>query len=428
VSLDAAYLIYNVLAGAAAPVVVGAAMVRRRLSGRWRQRFGLELPEPLGTGRRIWLHAVSVGEVEVAAALAAALKERRPDLTLFMSVTTETGRKTAEERLDIPVYTFPIDVYGSPGRALDRLKPDMVIILETELWPNFLRAASQRDVRVMLANGRISVRSFNGYHRARFLIKKVLAYFDRLAMIGPDDRDRIVQLGADADRVYVTGNAKYDLLLGRADMAKVAKLKAVLGVTGEPVIVAGSTREGEEEQVLDAVESLWPEQPNLRLIVAPRHLGRVGGIVDMVRERGHEVDVISRLAANGSPRVVIVDQMGLLLHLYGVASAAYVGGSLVPLGGQNPLEPAVYGKPVLYGPDMNDFLDAKAMLESAGAGVTVTDSEDLANKLAMVLRDPAKADQMGRAGQEALRAHQGVSGRLADMALDLLGMDKDALS
>ena len=426
--MDAAHLIYNVLASAAAPVILGTAMAKGRLSGRWRQRLGFGLPEPLGTGPRVWLHAVSVGEVEVAVALASALKARRPDLTLFMSVTTETGRQTAEKRMDIPVYAFPVDVYGSPGRALDRLKPDMVIILETELWPNFLKAASERNVRIMLANGRISVRSFDGYRRVRFLIKKVLSRFDRLAMIGPDDRDRIVGLGANPNRVTVIGNAKYDLLSARADLAKVAELKTVLGITNEPVLVAGSTREGEEEQIFEAAEALWPEWPDLRLIIAPRHLGRVGGIVELSRERGLETVVYSRLETGPCPRVVIVDQMGLLLHLYGVASAAYVGGSLVPLGGQNPMEPAVYGKPVFYGPDMNDFPDATAVLEAAGASIAVTDPRDLADKVAEILRNPAKADQMGRAGQMALRSHQGASGRLADMALELLGMDKDALS
>ena len=278
----------------------------------------------------------------------------------------------------------------------------------------------------MLANGRISSRSFRGYRRFRFFFKEVLGCLDRLAMIRGEDAGRIVALGADANRVMVAGNAKYDLLLDRSDPDRVAALGRELGLDQRPVLVAGSTRTGEEALVLEAFLRLKADFPDLHLILAPRHVQRAREIENLLRERG----LVWSRRSTPTPRpdraidVTLVDVMGELFFLYGLGRAAFIGASLAPLGGQNPLEPSVWGVPMLFGPHMEDFTDAKEMLLSCGAGQTVADAEDLYLKFHELLAEPETARQLGQAGRLALAAHQGAAHRLADLALELLAMDK----
>jgi 3-deoxy-D-manno-octulosonic-acid transferase len=420
-------LLYNFLAAVVGPAVLGLTVIKGRLRGNWRERLGF-VPEVPGPSPRIWIHAVSVGETGVAAALVKALLRQRPDITLWLTTFTETGREAARKSLpDVcPVLAFPLDAYGSPSRALNRLRPDLIIILETEIWPDFLRTARQQGRRIMLANGRISPRSFGGYRRFRFFFKEVLSYLDRLVMIREEDAARIVALGAEADRVSVAGNAKYDLLLDRSDPERVAALGRELGLTGRPVVVAGSTRTGEDAVLLDVFQRLQADFPTLHLILAPRHVQRTREIETLLK--GRNLTWRRRSAPNHQkdqpPDVTLVDVMGELFYLYGLGQAAFVGASLVPLGGQNPLEPAVWGVPVLFGPHMDDFTDAREILLSCGAGRTVTDGRDLYEQLHRLLADPGPARGKGQAGRLALTVHQGAAHRLADLALELLTMDK----
>ncbi len=424
------YFIYNTVASLAAPIVVGMAAAKGRLRGHWRERLGLMPPlESESGGRRVWIHAASVGEAQVAAALLPALRRLDPALTAWVSTTTDTGLATARSLLpaDVPVLTFPFDVYGGPGRALDRLKPDMVIILETELWPNFLRAAKRRGLCTMLANGRLSPRSIKGYHRARFLFKEVLSFLDLMVMIRPEDRDRIISLGAAPDRVQVAANAKFDLLLARTDQERVDELGRQLGLTpGRPVLVAGSTREGEEKIILDVFLRLRKDFPDLHLILAPRHVSRADEVQALIQARGLGWGRRSGGRCASAPDVTLVDVMGELFYLYGLAAVAFCGGSLVNLGGQNPLEPAAWGKPVLYGPSMEDFLDARSILEESGAGLTAEDQEELHRLTKELLAGKAEAERRGRAGLKALTLHQGAADRQAALAMYLLGaLDKN---
>ena len=417
------YFLYNALASLAAPAAAAAAAAKGRLKGNWRQRLGF-MPDLPSQGRpRVWLHAASVGEVQVASALARAIKTRAPEAFLWLSTGTDTGRAAAEEQMPegAPVVTIPLDAFGAPSRAFNRLAPDLIILLETELWPNFIRSARLTGARIMLANGRISKRSVKGYGRVKFFFKEVLAYLDLMAMISEDDRDRILSLGAIPDRVRVAGSAKYDLLISRADRNRVAALGRELGLTGRPVLVAGSTRPGEETLVLDAYVRLAADFPGLHLVLAPRHVNRSREVEALIKSRG--LSYVKRSQPGEQkiqdPAVILVDVMGELFYLYGLGRAAFCGASLVPLGGQNPLEPAVWSVPVLYGPSMDDFAGPRDMLEAAGAGQTVADGEELYQKAAALLADPEEALRRGRAGFEALTAHDGASGRLADLALGL---------
>jgi 3-deoxy-D-manno-octulosonic-acid transferase len=321
-----------------------------------------------------------------------------------------------------PLFPFPLDAYGGPRRAIRRLKPDLIVILETELWPNFLREAHRAGVRTMLANGRISPRSYKNYQKVRFLFGEVLGYLDRLAMIRTGDADRVIGLGADPGRTLVAGNAKYDLLMAKADPDRAARLAVRLGPLGPgPVWVAGSTREGEEKIIMDVFSTLRAEFPGLHLILAPRHVGRSDRIESRIAGAGWRVRRWSRPDAGGGSDVTLVDAMGDLFHLYARADAAFIGGSLVPLGGQNPLEPAVWGRPMLFGPHMEDFEDAVALLDSHGAGRKVQDGADLARTLADLFRRPDQARDLGQRGKQALAGHRGAADRLAEQALDLIG-------
>ncbi|MEW6263431.1 MAG: 3-deoxy-D-manno-octulosonic acid transferase [Thermodesulfobacteriota bacterium] len=425
--MSPAYLLYNAILHLALPVAAAGAALRGRLQGHWPQRLGLAPRLTRSNRGRVWIHAASVGEVRVAASLIQALTKRAPDLTIWLTATTSTGLSAARSSLPCPVFAFPLDAFGSPGRALSRLQPDLVIVLETELWPNFLKAAKEGGAKVMLANGRISIRSVKGYRKVGFLIREVLEHLDLMAMIRPEDADRIISLGASPARVRVEGNAKYDLLWERADFERLEYFRRSLGLDrARPVLVAGSTRSGEEAQVLEAYLRLRDEFPNLHLIIAPRHVERSREIENLIRRRGCSWARRTRADQTPlpAPDVTLVDVMGELFFLYGLANAAFCGGSLVKRGGQNPLEPAVWGVPVLYGPSMEDFLDARELLEASGAGRAVTGPDDLYEAVRELLADSEKARSLGQAGRRALAGHQGAAGRLADLALNLLAMDK----
>ncbi|MBW2084580.1 MAG: 3-deoxy-D-manno-octulosonic acid transferase [Deltaproteobacteria bacterium] len=430
--MSAAYLLYNMAVSVGAPPLLAMAVASNRMRGHWRERLGF-VPRLRGGGRaRVWVHAVSFGEVQVAAALIFALKKQAPDLTVCLSTSTNAGRVAVREFLkpDIPVLTFPLDIYGSPNRALKRLRPDLLILIETEIWPNLLKTARSMGVRTMLANGRITVRAAARYRRFGFLFREVLGFLDCMAMIQAEHRDRIISLGADPSKVVVTGSAKYDQLISRADPLSLRALREELGLsTDQPVLVAGSTRTGEEAMVLDVFERLRQDFPRLHLILAPRHVDRAGEIEALIRDHNQSFRRWSdqKVSLNPPADVTLVDVMGELFTLYGLADVAFCGGSLVPLGGHNPLEVATWARPVLYGPFMDNFLDAKEMLEAVGAGQTASTPDELFHKIKELLSDPEQARSRGRAGREALKARPSSADRMAKLAVDLLPLEKNKI-
>lgn len=386
---------------------------------RFYQRLGY-YPETLRNqmhGRpRIWLHAVSVGEVGVAAAIINALERQAPQCQLVLSTTTEQGLFRAKALLHNRVSCFyvPIDLIGAVDKALAMVQPDVLALLETEIWPNLIIRARQRGVHTAILNGRISVRAINSYLRIRPFMRIVLSNINAFSMISSDDAQRIRSLGAAAARINVNGNAKFDGPDPMVHKAKALNWAADMFSLHEPlppVFVAGSTREPEEQVILSAYLELRRTFPAIVLIIAPRHIERAGQIEQWVQQKG--LSCQRRSTFDGTnPRtapVVILDSIGELSDTYSIADFVFCGGSLVPRGGQNLLEPAAWAKPLLYGPSMEDFADARRLIEDAGGGVTITSAQQLTVVAEQWLHRPSLAIAAGQAARQAIMAHRGAA-------------------
>ena len=432
------YHAYLILTTLLFPVFVPLFWVYSRLTGRFRQSFSQMLGlrsncmPVIPCGRpRIWIHAVSVGEVGVALAIIEALRKILPQAAFILSVTTEHGYAYATDRIKAnhlkykitPIFA-PLDFPGCVRRTLSVIQPDILACLETEIWPNLLIEAHQRGVRTALVNGRISVRSIHDYLKIRPLIRTVLKRIDRFSMIGEEDRQRILLLGAPPERITVCGNAKYDLLLCQADKSVINQMRQLYNIhKNQPVFVTGSIRGPEETAILEAFREIVRVVPETILIIAPRHRERTSYIARKVTEQGFEYQLRTELDTPAQVRhasVVIIDTIGELLATYSIASAVFCGGSLVPLGGQNILEPAVWGKPVLYGPSMEDFSDAKALLELTGGSIQVKDSRELAQKVSFLLTHPDEAAAIGQKALEAVLLNKGAAVQHARAIISLV--------
>ena len=375
---------------------------------------------------RIWVHAVSVGEVSAIHPLLRQLRAVYPEGCLVLSTSTESGQKIARERVTeaSAIFFFPLDLPFVVRRVIHQVRPDLFILAETEIWPNFLRIVKEEGGRTMLANGRISDRSFPRYRKTRFFWTAVLDHVDTMSMIRIQDGERIISMGANPVHVFVNGNCKFDQAAFLADPALKTEMQNLLGVDEKDLIfVAGSTHEGEEEAVIQAFLKLSRHYPALILVLVPRHVHRVPKVENLLLENGVE-DFIrrSRMDKEGlqGRRVVLWDTFGELFKVYSVATLVFCGGSLVPLRGQNVLEPAAWGKVVLYGPSMEDFLDAHHLLQDAGAGVLVRNAEELAERCLFFLEHPQELLKKGEAGKEALLTNCGATRRNVELALKLI--------
>jgi 3-deoxy-D-manno-octulosonic-acid transferase len=300
-----------------------------------------------------------------------------------------------------------------------------MVFLETEIWPAWCVEARQVGAKTALVNGRISRRSIGTYLRFRAFFKEILDDMDRFSMIFEEDADRIRKMGAPPHRIEVNGNAKYDIRISAAEEKEQKALRHLLALHGgEDVFLAGSTRVGEEEIVLAAYRELRQAHPLMVLIIAPRHIRRVPVIEALLRKEGYAFEKRTQLAGPGVTRrapIVILDTFGELFKFYGVATITFCGGSLVPLGGQNPLEAAIWGKPVFYGPSMEDFSHSKKLLEEAGAGFEVQDGTDLTAKALWFLQHREALEASGKKAKEAMGRHRGAAVRHADVIVRLLG-------
>ncbi|MDR3038636.1 MAG: 3-deoxy-D-manno-octulosonic acid transferase [Candidatus Adiutrix sp.] len=423
--------LYDLAANLAGPPLVLSAAARGRFGGRWRERLGLTFFPRRVYGRpRLWLHGASVGEIHSAAAVAAALLSARPEADLYLSATTPAGLKTAaglfagEGR--VRVLAVPLDFWGAPGRAAARLQPDALIILETELWPNLIEAAQAQGARLILASARLTDRSFRRYRLVRPALAGLLARFDLIAAAGPRERDLFAALGAPEERLTVLGNPKFDRLLSRAAgpdfRNSVSTLGARLWGSGRagPLVVAGSTHPGEEAILAEAFSRLATDRPALRLVLAPRHVGRASAVAELLRARGLTAILSGRAAPPFFPgaQAVVVDTLGELSAFYALATVAVVGGSLTTgLTGHNPLEPAAVARPIVFGPHMAGFADeARGLLARGGAraGTPATLAEDLAGWL----DEPARAEAAGRAAFDFLAARPPAAPALAEAILN----------
>ncbi len=384
------------------------------------QRLGiLPVSFNLDGDESIWIHAVSVGEVLTARALLPELRECYPRLRIFLSTTTMTGQQIARNNLQYvdEVFYFPFDFTIIVNRTLRLVKPKLFIMMETEIWPNLLRACRRANVRTMLVNGRISSRSYPRYRLVRWFFRRVLKDVDRFCMQSEESARRLIDIGADGDRVTVTGSLKFDSLelpgTAAADRGRNRVLRYFRIGPDRPVFIAASTLKGEEEYVLEAFQAVRATMTDALLIVAPRKPERFDEVERMARRAGWRVMRRSELRVDSEPRcdVVVLDTIGELAHVFQVATAVFVGGSLVDAGGHNILEPAVFGKPIVFGPHMQNFAEiAQAFLEN-GAAIQIQSGRELERVMRELLGDPVTRARLGAAARALVEANRGARAR-----------------
>jgi 3-deoxy-D-manno-octulosonic-acid transferase len=385
------------------------------------QRLGiLPVSFNLDADESIWIHAVSVGEVLTARALLQELRERYPHLRIFLSTTTITGHQVARNNLQYvdEVFYFPFDFRFIVERTLRLVRPRLFIMMETELWPNLLRACHAAGVRTILVNGRISSRSFPRYKLARPLFRHVLAHVDRFCMQGEESARRIIAMGADPARVTVTGSLKFDSLevpgtASAPDRGRNRVLRYFRVSPDRPVVIAASTLKGEEEPLLEAFQRIRSTRPTALLVIAPRKPERFDDVERLARRSGWNVARRSDLRVDAEPRhdVVILDTIGELAQLFQIGTVVFVGGSLVDAGGHNILEPAVFGKPIVFGPYMQNFAEIARTFLDNGAAVQVSQGRGLETVLLELLDDPVRRASLGAAARALVEANRGARTR-----------------
>ena len=404
-----------------APRLLCEAVRHRKYVGTMRERWG-RLPADVNPAGRpsIWIHAVSVGEVQAARTLIPGLRDRYPDHPLWLSTTTQTGRAVAARVEGVDgLFYFPLDLPAAVDRVLDRVRPALFLAVETELWPNLLRRCARRGVRTMLVNGRVSDRSYPRYRLVRRLFRRVLADVDRYCAQSEESARRLVALGAPADRVATTGNLKFDAAPPPSSGPRSELLRALRFARGRPVVMAASTHPGEEGPVLDAWRRLRARAPGRFLVLAPRHPERAAEVAALAAERGIAVVRRSRLPAAGAgpADVVVLDTVGELAAAFGMATVVFLGGSLAPVGGHNVIEPAAWGKPVVFGPHMQNFAEIADLFLANCAARRIAGAEELEPVLEELLSDPRERAALGAAARSLVAANRGAAARsLAEIA------------
>jgi 3-deoxy-D-manno-octulosonic-acid transferase len=392
-------------------------------SADWRERFGVLRHDFQQADRgAVWVHAVSVGETLAAAGLIQELQRRDPNRGIFLSHVTVAGREAGKSRLPhiAGQFLLPLDLASCMRRAFRRIRPSLLVIVETELWPNMLRAARESGTPVVVINGRISDRSFPRYRWIQFFMRSVLANVDVIAAQSKIDAERFLQLGAATDRVVTTGNLKFDAK--PPQLGEFAQRLADLldGAGRKPVLVAGSTMPGEEEMLLTAWRNLRQTEPRGLLILAPRHPARFESVGALLARHGINFVRRTALAFEGctlkdqieSAEVLLLDTIGELAGVFELADVVFMGGSLVPTGGHNVLEPAYWAKPILFGPHMHNFRDIAQLLLTQGAAVQVRDASNLSAELADLFSNPGRREQLGQAARKVLDGQRGATERV----------------
>jgi 3-deoxy-D-manno-octulosonic-acid transferase len=381
--------------------------------GTMAQRLGVVLPEALFGRKSIWVHCASVGEVKAVSGLIRAIRKQQPRVFIFLSSMTATGRDVARKMPEVDlVFPFPFDLSWVMKRYLLRLGPSAILIVETEIWPDMILAAQQLAIPVMFVNARMSVRAHERYRRLAAVFRPILSGVKVFA-IAEDDAARFRSIGA--SDVQVLGNLKLDQV-ATGDKARSDMVRGELGIGVRPVFIAGSVREGEEKEVVDAIIRIATRVQGLYSIIVPRHPDRVQYIKDMAQGLNIKWGLRSTGAADVD--LLIVDTMGELFTLYGMSDVAFVGGSLINLGGQNILEPIAWGVPTLHGPYMDNFLWALDVVQ--GFTVVVRNAHDLANAAIAVLEKKQGVSELGLRAQEALEKHRGVTDRYLNELKPLL--------
>ncbi len=390
------------------------------------QRFGFYAAESRAslaekTEQRCWIQAVSVGEVNVALAFISALQHRFPKLRIILTTTTSTGYALAYERLpqDVDLLYFPQDFPWCVRRAYHLMQPDFIVLMESELWPNHIWAGARRGVPIFLVNGRMSPRSAKWYRRLRWLFRRAFGQLALVCAQSPEDAEHFVALGAVPERVLVTGNMKYDASLPHADVQKVDPvqlLKQISVSPSQPILLAGSTHPGEEEILFDIFKELRRKFPHLFLVIAPRHVERTREVVELAKRKQIKFvlrsDINSQLLSTARPYdCLLVNTTGELKWLYKIATVIFVGKSLVGQGGQNIVEAAVSGHPVVFGPQMQNFKAIAAQFVAEGACVQVQDAEELRRALQELLQDAGRREKIAAAARRVIERNVGATER-----------------
>jgi len=389
-------------------------------------RFGIlsrRIKSISSKGRVIWIHAVSVGEMRTASILAPLLRKTFPEHTLVFSSVTHTGNKVAKTIATgaEEVFYLPFDVSFIVNRVVGIIKPELFLCMETELWPNLLSSLYRFKARIILVNGRISDRSYLGYKKIGFIVSRILKKFSLILMQSEQDAKRILDLGAPRERLFITGNLKFDLSLLEST-GKRREIRERLDINEREILLtAGSTHRGEEGQVIDCFSRLKKEYDNLRLLIAPRHVERTREIEELLARRGFESARYSQFNTKGTSPVFILDAIGDLKAVYSASDIVFVGGSLVKKGGQNPIEPAILARPIIFGKFTFNFNDVvKSFLENRAA-IRVEDKGGLYSAIRLLLGNPEERNRLGMNAKDTVHKNSGSSQRTTDLIYRVLG-------
>lgn len=382
---------------------------------RWPERFG-RFEQPRRPGG-IAVHAASMGEVNAAGRLVQEILSRFPDEPLCLTTLTPTGSARVSSLFADTVFHVyaPLDLPGAVRRFLSRVKPRLLIIMETEIWPNLYHQAAARDIPIVIVNARISERSIDSYRRLRRLTGATLSKVTRIAAQSTLDRQRLIELGADEGRITVTGNMKFDVWIPPSLSEQGEAIRMGWGMH-RLVLLGGSTHEADEQPLIEAFKRLLPSFPDALLVLVPRHPERFARTAQLAQQAGLSVSLRSTgLSCPGDTQCFVVDSMGELQQFYATCDVAFVGGSLEAVGGHNVLEPAALAKPVLFGPHTANFADITQQLLDCGGAVRVADTEELEGAVRRLFTEPELRDRMGRAGQDLVRSGQGAVARTLEI-------------
>ena len=425
----AMFLVYSLLFSFGvilmAPYYLWRARGKTALGGFWRERLGL-LPVSLQQSERsaIWVHAVSVGETLAVVGLVRELQQLYPGRKVFLSHVTPAGREAGESRLPDVAGRFyaPLDWHWAVRRALARLRPALLVIVETELWPNLLRTAHEFGTRVVLVNGRISDRSFHRYRLAKPFLRRLLENVDRICAQTTKDAERLRVLGARPERTLVTGNLKFDGKPPQLGEFSIRLSTALRDARRSPRVVAASTMPGEETMLIQAWKQIRSRHSRALLILAPRHPARFESVARLLA--GEELRFVRRTALETGqaelarqlalPEILLLDSIGELAGVFELADVVFMGGSLVPTGGHNLLEPAFWAKPILFGPHMENFRDTAELFLRARAAMQVSDAAELARTALELLDNPESRRQLGEGARKALEQESGATRRVLE--------------
>lgn len=415
-------------------IIYTPVLILKMIRGKYRegllQRFGFlpgSVRDKFKQGPTIWIHAVSVGETVAASPIVSEIKRRFPRHKILFSTVTDTGQKMARkiiQEADGYIY-FPLDLSWISKRVLRIIRPELVVIMETELWPNFIKIASDFGIGVMLANGRISDKSAQRYRYLGPIIRDMLKRIDILSMQSEQDVEYILNLGADRERVYNTGNTKFDQSYAQVDPGVKENFYREFKIEPtQPVLVAGSTHPNEEEQLIPVYKRLKSEFADLLMILAPRHITRAAEIEALYQNAG--IELVRRTEIEkGDPEkdlVILLDTIGELAQLYSIADLVFVGGSLVEKGGHNILEPAAHGKLVFFGPHMFNFKDNTRLLLEHKVGIQVEDTSELTEKMLYFLKNREELRARGEKAKRMIATNKGAAERTVNLAAELLGV------